>query len=87
MNLVPAAILAAAAATFVVALVYAAECWLRPFARCWVCSGSGHGPSLHRPCRWCRGHRVRLRLGRRAFNHMHNLYRASGDRAAARGRS
>ncbi|AYG80130.1 hypothetical protein DWB77_02256 [Streptomyces hundungensis] len=50
---------------------YAALCAISPFARCRKCQGSGLRPSRGRslkPCRRCRGHRYRLRTGRRLLN-------------------
>jgi hypothetical protein len=70
--------LAAATATLaVLALVYAGACWLRPFARCSLCSGKG--------CRWCRHAGRRLRLGRWAYNRLTELHRqaAAAERAEA----
>jgi hypothetical protein len=51
---------------------YAIACWLWPFTNCWRCKGSGkrRSPTGKRfgKCRWCKGSRMRLRLGRHAWN-------------------
>jgi hypothetical protein len=52
--------------------VYAVSCWVWPFARCWICEGTGKRARadgrVWRPCRWCRGTGRRLRIGRRLHN-------------------
>lgn len=61
------------AVLLVLALIYAAACWLRPYTKCHVCSGRGTVRipivRIHRPCRWCERSGARLRLGRRAWNY------------------
>lgn len=49
---------------------YAALCWAKPFAPCRKCKGAGETNSWlgARTCRRCRGHKLRLRVGRRAHN-------------------
>ncbi|MFI6331990.1 hypothetical protein ACIBBG_27235 [Micromonospora chersina] len=68
--------IAAVAAPTVVTLGYVGLCWIAPFKTCKRCAGTGHTttPILRRPraCRRC--HRgMRLRTGRRVFNHFHRL--------------
>lgn len=65
----------------IVALGYGAACWLRPFTHCYHCKGTGRvratshrtrrsGAARGQPeCRPCRATGLRLRLGRRAYNH------------------
>jgi hypothetical protein len=63
-----------AAAGLLAALVYAASCWLWPYTHCRRCHGLGHisrdDHKVFRLCRRCHGTGRRLRLGRRAFNHL-----------------
>jgi hypothetical protein len=52
---------------------YVASCVWWPFARCWLCDGSGRRTPrrtsrVFRNCWWCKGSGRRLRLGRRAWN-------------------
>jgi hypothetical protein len=60
----------AVAVTVLIAL-YAAACWLWPFARCRRCDGSGKRPSpsgrAWRRCDRCRGSGEWLRLGARVL--------------------
>ncbi|GHJ43302.1 hypothetical protein Cs7R123_06440 [Catellatospora sp. TT07R-123] len=46
-------------------------------SRCRWCSGTGTSRTLIlrriRTCRMCRGSRLRLRIGRRAYNHLHHI--------------
>jgi hypothetical protein len=71
MDPIRAAIAAALTLTFLAA-IYAAACWVRPFADCAWCSGTGDRVTLIRrrlgPCRWCHGGGQRLRVGRRIYN-------------------
>jgi len=52
--------------------LYAAECWLWPYAKCSWCEGSGRRDSPDRrhwgDCRHCEGRGRRLRVGRWVFN-------------------
>ena len=52
--------------------VYALLCWVKPFGPCRWCKRTGTRTTLilRRPaaCRMCSGSRLRLRLGRRAYN-------------------
>ncbi len=52
--------------------IYALACWIAPFGRCQTCKGTGSRQTFltqrHRPCRWCRGSGLRLRIGRRLYN-------------------
>ncbi|MGW4028496.1 hypothetical protein ACWEFL_04110 [Streptomyces sp. NPDC004838] len=56
---------------------YAALCTIRPFKACRTCTGTGiraatrRGPQL---CRRCRGHRYRLRTGRRLLNTSRDIH-------------
>jgi hypothetical protein len=52
----------------VVLAVYAGLCWVRPFADCMWCRGTGTRGTRGRSCLWCRGRQHRLRWGRRAWN-------------------
>ncbi|WTR07223.1 hypothetical protein OHA44_09725 [Streptomyces sp. NBC_00144] len=57
---------------------YAALCAVSPFGRCRKCSGTGlrqlrKGAKV---CRRCHGNRLRLRVGRRAFNAGHRTHTA-----------
>lgn len=73
---------------------YAARCWLKPFAVCHRCKGTGTAPATTmdrlrgratspralrgRPdCRHCRATGLRLRIGRRLFNHVRRIRRAA----------
>jgi hypothetical protein len=49
---------------------YAVLCAARPFAPCRKCDGKGAIERRNKklPCRRCRGDRLRLRVGRRAYN-------------------
>ncbi|GAB3862898.1 hypothetical protein ACFPIJ_55190 [Dactylosporangium cerinum] len=51
---------------------YALACWIAPFGRCQGCKGTGTRQTFlthrYRPCRWCRGAGLRLRIGRRLYN-------------------
>lgn len=61
------------------ALIYAALCWVRPFADCGSCGGTGRRPAGRlrraRPCRRCRETGKRLRIGRRVWNYSRRLHR------------
>lgn len=57
---------------------YALACWLHPFTHCRFCHGTGTrhsrlGP-LATPCRHCDATGLRLRIGRRVYNHFHRLH-------------
>ncbi|WP_405549773.1 hypothetical protein [Streptomyces microflavus] len=62
--------LIASLALLATALYYAALCLLRPFAPCRKCRGLGEIQRFGklRMCPRCHAARVRLRVGRRAFN-------------------
>ncbi|MDX2675809.1 hypothetical protein [Streptomyces soliscabiei] len=49
---------------------YALLCAVKPFARCRRCTGTGRieRRGATRTCPRCRGHRFRLRIGRRVHN-------------------
>lgn len=49
---------------------YAVLCAVRPFGQCRRCDGTGEIERFRktRTCPRCRGHKLRLRLGRRAHN-------------------
>lgn len=49
---------------------YAVLCAVKPFAPCRKCSGTGEIERFRkaRACPRCRGKRLRLRIGRRAYN-------------------
>ncbi|MGH4020513.1 MAG: hypothetical protein ACRDT0_15010 [Pseudonocardiaceae bacterium] len=60
-------------------LGYALACTIWPYKPCRRCSGAGKlrsplGRSL-RHCPRCRGTGLRLRAGRRAYNHLRRLHR------------
>jgi hypothetical protein len=62
----------------IVTLGYALTCAVWPFRACRRCQGTGrlHGPLRGiRLCRRCTGTGLRLRLGRRIWNHARDLYR------------
>lgn len=50
-----------------VTLGYAALCWVSPFGPCRKCRNQPPRRA-HRYCRRCHGTRLRLRIGRRAYN-------------------
>src|SRR5437588_675608 len=63
----------------VVTLGYLVTCAVWPYTDCRWCTGSGkRGPSarLRRHCRRCDSTGLRLRIGRRIYNHLRNLQRA-----------
>lgn len=66
-------------------LGYCLLCWVRPFGRCRICSGTGTRQTLilrrFRSCGWCHGAGLRLRVGRRVYNY---LARVRADAAQAR---
>ena len=74
------AAIAAAALPTAVTLGYGMLCWVRPFTRCRRCHGTGHATTaiLRRPraCRRC-DHGMRLRTGRRVYNHFHHIRQAA----------
>ncbi|KJY29959.1 hypothetical protein [Streptomyces katrae] len=62
---------------------YTLLCMASPFGTCRKCDGAGAKPTLHRtgkvmvkPCRRCKGHGKRLRVGRRLHNHSRQIHRA-----------
>jgi hypothetical protein len=60
-----------AMAALLLALVgYAVLCTAKPFARCRRCQATGETTRFGKPrtCPRCRGHKHRLRIGRRAHN-------------------
>jgi hypothetical protein len=66
-------------------LIYAARCAWRPLATCRSCRGAAFLPRRSRlmaalrgprTCRRCRGVGTRIRLGRRAYDHLRRLQRA-----------
>lgn len=63
---------------------YSLLCWIRPFGRCSHCKGVGVQQTFitrrYRPCRWCRGAGLRLRIGRRAYNHLAAIQRDGASR-------
>ncbi|MGX2994523.1 hypothetical protein JNUCC64_09530 [Streptomyces sp. JNUCC 64] len=66
---------------------YALLCAVAPFGTCRTCRGFGHKvitdrkgrPKRDKPCRRCKGHGKRLRLGRRLTNHTRAIH-AAGTR-------
>jgi hypothetical protein len=58
------------AALLAATLYYAAVCALRPFTPCRRCRGLGQIERFKKPrlCPRCHGNKLRLRVGRRAFN-------------------
>lgn len=68
--------LIAMAALLLLLLVYALKCVRTPFAPCRKCKGAGETSSWlgARTCRRCRGHKLRLRVGRRAHNAWRRTY-------------
>ena len=65
--------------TFAAVVFYTLACWVKPFGRCSRCKGAGiHQTFLthrYRPCRLCRGAGLRLRIGRRVYNHLAAIQR------------
>nr|WP_308368054.1 hypothetical protein [Streptomyces sp. ISL-36] len=63
---------------------YTLLCAVSPFGTCRTCRGLGHKvvldrkgrPKRAKPCRRCKGHGKRLRLGRRLHNHSRDIHRA-----------
>ncbi|MFC8792243.1 hypothetical protein [Streptomyces cinereoruber] len=63
---------------------YALLCAASPFGTCRTCRGFGHKvvldrkgrPKRDKPCRHCKGHGKRLRVGRRLTNHSRAVHRA-----------
>ncbi|WP_328757459.1 hypothetical protein [Streptomyces sp. NBC_00271] len=67
----------AACALLVLALgCYAVLCAVKPFALCRKCRGAGQIERFRkvRTCPRCRGHKLRLRIGRRAHNAWRRTY-------------
>ncbi|GAA1608760.1 hypothetical protein ACFQY4_46065 [Catellatospora bangladeshensis] len=66
-------------------LIYVLLCWILPFGRCRACSGTGNRRILLLRrvtfCRRCKGSGLRLRIGRRLYNTVHDA-RAQADAAA-----
>lgn len=77
----------ASTAIFFLTLGYAALCAISPYGPCRSCNGFGFHltttlsgrPKRGRDCRRCKGHGIRLRLGRRIFNFFAAL-RRNGNR-------
>ncbi len=71
-----------ASAALVAALgCYAVLCAVKPFAPCRRCKGEGQihrWLTGHQTCPRCGGHKLRLRIGRRA----HNAWRRTYDQGA-----
>ncbi|MFD7003363.1 hypothetical protein ACFWA5_45765 [Streptomyces mirabilis] len=66
-----------ACALLVLALgCYAVLCAVKPFAPCRKCAGTGEIERFRkvRTCPRCRGHKLRLRVGRRAHNAWRRTY-------------
>lgn len=57
---------------------YAVLCAVQPFARCRKCAGVGEIERFRkaRTCPRCRGHKLRLRIGRRAHNAWRRTHQA-----------
>ncbi|WP_432128256.1 hypothetical protein [Streptomyces sp. bgisy082] len=63
---------------------YSLLCTASPFGTCRTCRGFGHKvvldrkgrPRRDKPCRRCKGHGKRLRVGRRLTNHSRAVHRA-----------
>ncbi|WSW80254.1 hypothetical protein OG390_15460 [Streptomyces sp. NBC_00996] len=55
-----------------------APCTVKPFAPCRKCAGTGEIERFRkvRTCPRCRGHKLRLRVGRRAHNAWRRTYQA-----------
>jgi hypothetical protein len=63
--------------------IYALACWVKPFGRCSRCQGGIHQTFItrrYRPCRLCRGSGLRLRIGRRVYNHLAAIQRDGASR-------
>ncbi|MGQ4355282.1 hypothetical protein [Streptomyces drozdowiczii] len=75
--------LTASAALLIALVYYTALCALRPFAACRKCRGLGQVSRFGKPriCPRCHDRKLRLRLGRRAFNAWLRTHRA-GTRPA-----
>lgn len=76
-------IAAAIALILLITLGYAAVCAAQPFARCGKCNGFGfHAttdrkgrPKRGKTCRRCKGHGIRIRRGRHAYNLARGIHR------------
>ncbi|MEW1633275.1 hypothetical protein AB0469_04310 [Streptomyces sp. NPDC093801] len=63
---------------------YTLLCMASPFGTCRKCDGAGAKLTLNhagklkkvKPCRRCKGHGKRLRVGRRLHNHSRQIHRA-----------
>ncbi len=66
---------------------YALLCWALPFGRCWRCKKTGSHPRLITrrltTCRRCKGSGLRLRYGRRAYNHLARIHHDATARSRA----
>jgi hypothetical protein len=62
---------------------YAVLCAVNPFAPCRKCAGGGEIERFGkvRTCPRCRGHKLRLRIGRRAHNAWHRTHEAGARRS------
>jgi DnaJ-class molecular chaperone len=66
----------ASACLLLVTLGYGMRCWLSPFGSCRKCNGMGHALKTDRKgrtkrgkdCRRCKGHGIRIRVGRHLWN-------------------
>jgi hypothetical protein len=75
--------LAAIACLFVLTLGYASVCAASPFGRCRRCHGLGFAlghdrrgkPKRGKTCGRCKGHGLRIRVGRHLYNLASRLYR------------
>ena len=76
--------LAASACLVVITLCYASLCAASPFGRCRKCNGLGFAlktdrkgkPKRGKTCRRCKGHGIRIRLGRWLYNRASRIHRA-----------
>ncbi|OAR26661.1 hypothetical protein A8W25_31500 [Streptomyces sp. ERV7] len=74
----------ASACLLVATLCYGVRCWLSPFGTCRHCDGLGFQlthdrkgrPKRGKHCRRCKGHGIRIRIGRHLYNRAHRTYRA-----------
>lgn len=83
-------ILLASACLLIVTLCYASLCAASPFGDCRKCRGFGFAMKTDRkgrlkrgkPCRRCKGHGKRIRVGRHLYNLWLRLYRDGTDTPA-----
>ncbi|NUK08659.1 hypothetical protein HRW18_11685 [Streptomyces lunaelactis] len=73
----------ASACLLIITLCYGSLCWVSPFGRCRKCNGMGHALKHDRKgrlkrgkdCRRCKGHGIRIRIGRHLLNRGRRIHR------------